>query len=199
MERSYLENLGLESEVISQIMKEHGKIVNPLKESLDDASKEKKQLDDRIAQHEQQLEELKSKPADSDSLNDKIEQLQKENKELKESKDAELAEERRVNKIALSVKGLNTADEDFVSDKLRNLQLDEEGNLIDFDKHVDTLKEKHPFLFEGVKEEPKKPGKWSQGNSTVAGGAVTKEDIMKETDTAKRQQLISENAHLFRQ
>ncbi|WP_225743364.1 phage scaffolding protein [Marinilactibacillus sp. Marseille-P9653] len=199
MERSYLENLGLESDVISQIMKEHGKTVNPLKESLEDAGKEKKQLDDRIAQHEQQLEELKKKPTDSEGLNDKIEQLQKENKELKESKEAELAEERRVNKIALSVKGLNTADEDFVSDKLRNLQLDEEGNLIDFDKHVDVLKEKHPFLFEGVKEEPKKPGKWSQGNSTVESGAMTKEDIMKEPDAGKRQQLISENAHLFRQ
>lgn len=192
MNREYLESLGLETDVINQIMKEHGKTVNPLKDSVSSLEKEKTQLEERVTKHEDQLDELKK--GDDTDLSKQITDLQSENKTLKETHETELAEQKRNHAIQLAVKDLGTADDVYISEKLSGLEL-KDGELVGFDEKVEELKEKHPALFDSA--EPVKPKKWSQGNSTTNSGALTREDIMKETDPNKRQELIRENRELF--
>ncbi len=60
MTREFLENLGLEKEVIDQIMKEHGKAIQSAKpQDYDSLKEENEQLKQRIGELEGTVEELK--------------------------------------------------------------------------------------------------------------------------------------------
>lgn len=60
MTREFLENLGLEKEVIDQIMKEHGKAIQSAKpQDYDEIKEENEQLKQRIGELEGTVEELK--------------------------------------------------------------------------------------------------------------------------------------------
>lgn len=168
MKREELAELGLEKETINAVMALHGTTVNDLKNNSDDS-------------------ELKKQ----------INQLQTNNQELKDSQANEISELKRRHKIELAVKGLGVKDEEYISAKLSDLELDDDGNLKEFDSRVDELKEQHPLLFEANSQEPVTPKKWSQGNATIMNGKISREEIMKEPDRHKRQDLIDKNQHLF--
>ena len=60
MTREFLENLGLEKEVIDQIMKEHGKAIQSAKpQDYDSLKEENEQLKQRLGELEGTVEELK--------------------------------------------------------------------------------------------------------------------------------------------
>lgn len=60
MTREFLENLGLEKEVIDQIMKEHGKAIQSAKpQDYDEIKEENEQLKQRIGELKGTVEELK--------------------------------------------------------------------------------------------------------------------------------------------
>jgi len=60
MTREFLENLGLEKEVIDQIMKEHGKAIQSAKpQDYDEIKEENERLKQRIGELEGTVEELK--------------------------------------------------------------------------------------------------------------------------------------------
>lgn len=197
MNRKFLEELGLEKETIDAIMARHGRTVNELQESIQSLEKEKEQLDERIKQHEEQLDEL-GKNSGDEELKKQIEDLKQANEQLAEEKASELSEMQHAHKVALTVKDLGVKDEDYIISKLSDLKL-KDGELVGVDERVDELKEKHPLLFEDAQaQEPEQPKKWSQGGvSTVQNGTITKKEIMNEPNRATRQQLIRENKHLF--
>ena len=72
MTREFLENLGLEKEVIDQIMKEHGKTIQSVKpEDYDDIKEENKTLKDTVTTLENSLKEFEGyedKLAEKDNL-----------------------------------------------------------------------------------------------------------------------------------
>jgi len=85
MERSYLEGLGLEKDIIDKIMKEHGKTLNPYKEKAD-------KYDTQEATHKKEMDDFKIKTAVEKVLGDNVHDLdltisQLDMKAIKISKD----------------------------------------------------------------------------------------------------------------
>lgn len=194
MKREQLSELGLEKQTIDAVMALHGSTVSELNDEVRTLKKQNEQLDEQVESYSQKVEELNNNSQDED-LKAQLQQLEDDNEALKQKQAQDLAEMKRQHKIELAVKGLGTKDEAYIASKLSDLELTEDGNLADFDSRVSELKEQHPLLFEAEETQPLK--KWSQGNSTVASGTLTKQDIFNEKDATKRQQLIQQNPHLF--
>lgn len=200
MNRSFLEELGLEKETINAVMAKHGSTVNDLQDTVKTLEKEKEQLDERISQYEGQLDELKDNSGD-DELKSQIEDLKAANEQLKTEKSEELTQMQHQHKVALTVKDLGVQDEEYISSKLNDLEL-KDGELVGLDDRVNELKEKHPLLFESEDaskpSEPSQPKKWSQGgvSQTMGDGKVTREQFNQMTFT-ERAELAQNDPNTF--
>lgn len=194
--REFLEQQGLESEVISAVMKEHGKTVNPLNEQVEQLTTTNTQLTTQVAERDSQLTELKS--GGDDELKTQITQLQEDNETLKQKHADELNDTIKTHKVELLANEIGVSDVEWAKDKLSNLEL-KDGELVGSDEFVNGLKEKHPTLFSTEQPaEPEKIKPWSQGGtSTLNDSAMTKESIMAIKDDLQRQRAIKENAKLF--
>lgn len=200
MNRSFLEELGLEKETINAVMAKHGSTVNDLQDTVKTLEKEKEQLDERISQYEGQLDDLKDNSGD-DELKSQIEDLKAANEQLKTEKSEELTQMQHQHKVALTVKDLGVKDEEYISSKLNDLEL-KDGELVGLDDRVNELKEKHPLLFESEEapepSEPSQPKKWSQGgvSQTMGDGKVTREQFNQMTFT-ERAELAQNDPNTF--
>lgn len=185
--RDFLEQQGLESDVITAIMKEHGKTVQPLNEKVEQLETANTQLETQVSERDNQLAELKQ--SGDDELKQRITDLEQANAELKQVHADELQTTIKRHKIELLAKGIGTNDEEWATDKLAKLEL-KDGELVGADELVSELKEKHPTLF-AVETEPEQIKKWSQGNSTVSGqSTVTREQFDAMNITEKSQVLV---------
>lgn len=186
--REFLEQRGLESDVITAIMKEHGKTVNPLNEQVSELTTSKEQLTSQLNERDNQLKELKENG--DDSLKEKIAELEKVNQD----KDKQLEQTRKAHKVELLAKEIGANDTEWAKDKLEKLEF-KDGELVGHEEYVNKLKENHPTLF--AQQKVIKP--WSQGGvSTVQHGEMTKEDILKIKDKKERESAIASNLHLFK-
>ena len=81
MKRSFLEDLGLEKEVVDKIMAENGKDIENAKADYDELKAELKTAIATIADRDNQLKELKDSVKDNEDLNAKIAELEQQNKD----------------------------------------------------------------------------------------------------------------------
>lgn len=196
--REFLEQQGLEADVISQIMKEHGKTVQPLNEQVEQLTTANTQLTSQVTERDNQLAELKN--GGDDALKEQITQLQADNEALKETYANELNATIKTHKIEMLANEIGASDVDWAKDKLAKLEL-KDGELDGADDLVNELKEKHPVLFATQEQaEPEGIRKWSQGGlSTINSVSYgSREEVMAIEDNAKRQKAIEDNIHLFR-
>ncbi len=196
MNREFLEGLGLEKDAINAIMAKHGSKIGEKETEITNLTNEKQKLDDKITQ----LENAGGDDGDS-NLKERIKTLETEKGELEtkiQQKDQEKADLVKQHKLEMYVNGLGTKDPAYVTDKLKDVELNDEGEFEGIDEQVEELKEKHPLLFEQEQQEPNKPKPWAQrGNGTVNKGELTAEQIMEVKDKKERQRLIQENKDLF--
>lgn len=193
--REFLEQQGLEVDVITAVMREHGKTINPLNEQIEQLNTTNTQQATQIAERDTQLAELKDSGDDKQKV--RITELEADNEALKQQHADELNATIKAHKIELLANEIGTADVDWAKDKLSALEL-KDGELDGSEELIKGLKEKHPSLFVSEPNEPAKPKAWSQGGvSTVSNGELSRADIMKVEDITKRQQLIKEHSHLF--
>lgn len=89
MKRDFLENLGLEKDIIDQIMSENGKDIEAAKADIESLKKEKSDLTKTVSERDKQLEELKKASGDAEALKKQIEELQETNKTQLEKLTAE--------------------------------------------------------------------------------------------------------------
>ena len=82
MKREFLEKLGLEKDVIDQIMDENGKDVNKAKGQLELVQNQLTEANNTIKTHEDKIKELSK--VDASKLQEQIEKLQTESKQVKE-------------------------------------------------------------------------------------------------------------------
>lgn len=196
--REFLEQQGLEADVISQVMKEHGKTVQPLNEQVEQLTTANTQLTSQVTERDNQLAELKN--GGDDALKDQITQLQADNEALKETYANELNTTIKTHKIEMLANEIGASDVDWAKDKLARLEL-KDGELEGADDLINELKEKHPVLFATQEQtEPEGIRKWSQGGlSTINSVSYgSREEVMAIEDNAKRQKAIEDNIHLFR-
>lgn len=193
MKREFLLGLGLESDVVNQVMAVHGSEINTLTDKLNGLEATNKQLEEQINQRDTQLEELKNNNADD--LKKRIDELQADNAKLKEQHASELQENARQHKIEMLASSLSDKEDvrEFAKFKLQDLQM-ENGELVGSEDAINQLKEANPSLFVTQGEKPK----WSQGKvSTVGETVMSKEDILNIKDKTERQKMIAQHANLF--
>lgn len=180
MKRAFLKELGLEDDIVNQVMAEHGKTVQQQQDNIE-------QLNRELTETKTELSEAKNA---KDNLTVELEQLE----EVKAEREELQAKLRNANiETALIAKG--GTDLDYLKFKLGDV----DG---DIDEAINQLKEDYPSFFQS--DEPKK--KETKGYEVLDRPLVkgdepkgwTIESIMALDDAKQRQQLIRENPGLFR-
>ena len=90
MKRNFLEDLGLEKEVVDKIMAENGKDIENAKANYDELKAELKTANATIADRDNQLKELKDSAKGNEDLTAKIAELEKQNKDEAKNHKAEI-------------------------------------------------------------------------------------------------------------
>lgn len=103
-----LVKIGLTEELAEKVLDNFGDIIDGnyiTKERFNEINKEKKLLEDTVAERDKQLQTLKDTKLDKEELERKINELQEANKTAKEEADKTLAAERKTNAIKLELIG----------------------------------------------------------------------------------------------
>ena len=187
--RSFLKALGIDEEKIEAIMSEHVTVTDAIKKQRDDYKAEA----DKLPELQKQLEASKG----GEDFKKKYEDEHKafEDFKTKTAQDAEAAKVRAAYRKLL------------VEEKIGEKRLDTILKVTDFTKmklDKDGKLENEAELRKAIGDE------WGEFRTTVSergakvetppksdGGKMTKEEILKITDTAARQKAIAENLDLF--
>lgn len=169
--RAMLKGMGLTEEQVSAIIEEHTSVTSALKEDL----KKYKTDAEELPKVQKELDDLKN---GSDDWKDKYE---KEHKAFDDYK-KDVSDKEKVNKIKSAYKKLlvdNKVGENHIDSILRvtdfsKMELDEEGNLVDADKHAETIKKDWSGFIsttEVKKVKPETPPEGAGGGTTLSRAA----------------------------
>ena len=143
MERNFLEDLGLEKEVVDKIMAENGKDIENAKANYDELKAELKTANATIADRDNQLKELKGSAKGNEDLTAKIAELEKQNKDEAKNHKAEIESLKINNAIdkALATFKAKTPKAVTAMLDMENIKFDEDGNITGIDEQLKTLLE----------------------------------------------------------
>lgn len=200
MNREFLKNLGLEDEKIDQIMAEHGKTVNSMKDELNKAKDLKQQikdLQDQIKQRDDQLEDLKGKAAGNEDLQKQIQTLQDQNKQLQQDYEAKIQKQQFEFSLEKALTAAKVRNAKAVKALLDTEVIKLDGDkLLGLDEQLKNIKESDPYLFEEEKPaEPKKP-QFMTGQHYKGSGGIDATAFSQMT-YKERLKLKQENPELY--
>lgn len=192
--RKLLKSMGIEDEKIDQIIEAHSETVDALKEERD------KYRDDaaKLPEIQKKLEAAEKQTSGEDSYKVKYDALKEDFEKYKgevTAKETHSAKEKAVRaalkKVGISEKRIDSVMK--VTD-LEKVKLDKEGKIVDSEAFEKSISEEWSdfIVTQGKKE--------SAPETPPTGGGktpMTREDIMKITDTSKRQAAIAEHIELF--
>lgn len=182
MKREFLTNLGLEQDVINQVMAEHGKGVQAEKDKY---VQEINQLKADLTEAQQTITQLNNDLSQSE-VNEDYKGKYEQEQELRKSIET---------KASVQLALIKSGGKEKYLDTLQS-KLDEE-DFADLETSVTKLKGEYPELFN-------QPDTDSRGYKVIETkldegkpASVTKESIMAIEDKKERQRLIAENLELF--
>ena len=152
MKREYLKGLGLSDELIDQIMAEHGRTVNEMKQSLESTKENYDQLQQQLTERDKQLDDLKKQAGENEDMKATIDRLKQQNDAEKQ----ELLD--RMNRQTLDF----AVEKTLMENKVRvpraalmavlespdAIQLGKDGDVIGLSEQLDKAKEAYPFMFD---------------------------------------------------
>lgn len=190
MKRKFLEDLGLEKEMIDKILDENSQDIGGVKKQVEELTTANKQLSDDIKSRDTQLNDLK-KAGSVEDLQNQIETLQEANKKAKKEYDQEIANMKYNGAIDKAFE--DCIHPELLSDKIDRSKLSiDNDKILGLDEQVKTLKDTYK---DQVK--PSKTGKTPnmEGKTT---GEITAEQFskMKYSEKAK---LFTEDKDLYDQ
>lgn len=186
MKRKFLEDLGLEKDIVDQIMQENGNDINKAKSDYEDVKAQLETANNTIKERDKQIEKLKE--VDGEKLKEEITKLQKLNKEAEKKYLDDLKELKLNNAIKLAIHD-KVFNEDMAAglfDKSK-LILNDDGKVIGIDEQLEGIKKDNAFLF--------KTGEIKNNYNPSAGaGANANNPFAKETFNLTEQgKLFKEN------
>ena len=146
MKRKFLEGLGLEKDIVDQIMQENGNDINKAKSDYEDVKAQLETANNTIKERDKQIEKLKE--VDGEKLKEEITKLQKLNKEAEKKYLDDLKELKLNNAIKLAIHD-KVFNEDMAAglfDKSK-LILNDDGSVIGIDEQYENIKKDNAFLF----------------------------------------------------
>lgn len=183
MERAFLKGLGLEKEVIGQIMTENGKDIELEKGKAKDLQTQLDTANNTIKDRDKQLEQLKNSPDNPETLKQQIQKLQDDNKAAKEAHEKEM-HQLKVNTAlerALSIaKAKNSKAVQALLDLDDKVELNDDGTIKGLDEKIKALKKSDAYLFDEEKQTTKIDGtKPSSTNPSNPNDPASKKDSEK--------------------
>ncbi len=158
MKRKFLEELGIDKELIDKIIDEHGRGVNVLKSQVETLKEQTQKYQDDIKERDGQLEELKK--VNVDELQATIEQLQSENQAKDEAHQKEMHQmkvETAIDKAIADKKGKNsTAIKALLNSANFNLDevdFNDDGTVKGLAVRLDELIKTDEYLFDTSKSQ----------------------------------------------
>lgn len=190
MKRKFLEDLGLEPEVIQKIMDENGKDVTTLKAKVDD-------LTEQIAVKETTITEKNNKIAELEKVDvEAIKTAEYERGKTEGSKEIEVFKKQNALDKALAkhkAKDISILSKMLDMDKVK---FNDKFEIVEgLEEQVNTLKESHDYLFENDNPKPQFTGDIKQPANS---NQITKE-VFKKMGYQARNKLYNENKELYDQ
>ncbi len=170
MKRKFLEDLGLEADVIQKIMDENGKDVTSLKAKVDD-------LTEQIAVKETTITEKNNKIAELEKVDvEAIKTAEYERGKTDGSKEIEVF--KKQNALDKALQGYKAKDTSILSKMLdmEKVKFNDKFEIVEgLEEQVNTLKESYDYLFDSDTPKPQFTGNINQPK----GNAITKEAFQK--------------------
>lgn len=154
MERAFLKGLGLEKEVIDQIMAENGKDIELEKGKAKDFQTQLDAANKTIKERDKQLEDLKNSPDNPEELKKQIQQLQDDNKAAKEAHEKEIKDLKVANALEKALSDAKAKNAKAVQALLElgdDVELAEDGSIKGLDEKIKALKKSDAYLFDDSK------------------------------------------------
>lgn len=190
MKRKFLEDLGLEADVVEKIIIENGKDTTTLKAKVDD-------LTEQIAVKETTITEKNNKIAELEKVDvEAIKKAEYERGKIEGSKEIEAFKKQNALNKALSQ--YKAKDSDILSKMLdmEKVKFNDKYEIEEgLEEQIKSLKESHDYLFESDKNLPSFTRDITQpGNDNT----ITKE-VFKKMGYQARNKLYNENKELYDQ
>lgn len=171
MKRKFLEDLGLESDVIEKVMAEAGKEITALKARADD-------LTEQINVKETTIAEKNNKIAELEKID--IEAIKKEQFDLGKTEGSkEIEVFKKQNALDKALQGYKAKDTSILSKMLdmEKVKFDDNYEIVEgLEEQITPLKESHDYLFENENPLPTFTGNIKQ---PADGNQITKEAFNK--------------------
>lgn len=203
--KEILSKAGVDSEhmkdAVNEIIEGHTTSIEALREERDSYKEKAQKVDDLTKQLEKVQKDLKDATSDESEqkFKTKYEMLKEEFKEYKKDIEAKATKENKSKAYRDMLKEAGISDKRIeavlkVSD-VDSIEFDDEGNVKDRDELLKGIKEEWSDF---IQKADVKGADTDNPPANTGGKTITKEDIFKEKDTSKRQQLIKDNIELFR-
>lgn len=144
MKRETLKNLGLDDEVIDEIMKEHGKTVARKDARITTLEEERDSLTNDIESRDKQIKDLKENPQIDEESKKQLEKYEKENSQLKQERTDILINQAIISKIAKEVHNPETVKKLIDRD---GLEVKDDGTVEGLEDKINALKQSDSYLF----------------------------------------------------
>ncbi|MCI9092722.1 MAG: scaffolding protein [Coprobacillus sp.] len=154
MKTAFLKGLGLEKEVIDEIMAENGRDIEAEKAKAKDLQNQLDTANNTIKERDTQLEQLKNSPDNPETLKQQIQQLQDDNKKAADKHEKEMHQLKVSNALekALSnAKAKNTKAVQALLELGDDVELNEDGTIKGLDDKIKALKKSDGYLFNDEK------------------------------------------------
>lgn len=154
MKRKFLEDLGLEKEVIDKILDENSADIGKAKGEVDSITSERDKLKTDLADRDQQLETLKNSTGDVEAMKKQIADLQAENKTKDETHAAEMKQLKVDAAVSAALSAAKAKNEKAVKALLEldpeKIELLDDGSIKGLDDQIKKLTESDDtkFLFD---------------------------------------------------
>lgn len=172
MNREFLKSLGLDDDKIDQIMAEHGKTLNEVKDKADKVDGLESQIEDykqQLADRDTQLEELGDKVKDNEELTAQINELKEQNETTKSEYEEKLQQQAFDHKLESTLSAAKVKNPKAVKALLDTESIKLDGDkLLGLDDQLKAIKESDGYLFEEEQQEGGKPN-FTTGNHQTDG------------------------------
>lgn len=182
MKTAFLKGLGLEKDVIDEIMAENGKDIEAEKSKITQLQTQLDAANKTIKERDTQLETLKNNPDNPETLKQQIKQLQDDNKAAKEAHEKEMKELKVSNaleKALSSAKAKNPKAVKALFELGEDVELADDGSIKGLDEKIKALQKSDAYLFDDAKPSTTikgaNPAKTNPNNPTDPGSKKPQE------------------------
>ena len=151
MKRKFLEDLGLEKEIIDKIMDENGNDINAAKKEFENVIGERDKYKADVMDRDKQIESLKKSAGDNEELKKQIESLQSDNRAKEEAHAAEIKKlkiDTAIESALIGAKAKNSLAVKALLKDLDKAEIQEDGTIKGLCEQITALQKSDAYLFE---------------------------------------------------